>query len=184
MDNIILGLLLLQPRTIYQLRKRIGKGLNLMYSCSTGSIQAAIGKLLKINAITQTEITEDGKLKKIYSITDEGKRLFFAWLNGPINSEPPKNQELTKIYFMGFSAKQTNVAIVEEYINNLKVIYADLERINKDGEGLKPEYGNNDIFFYQMQTVSYALEFIRFNINWFDGLLNKIRSKDDATAIS
>lgn len=35
MDNIILGLLLLTDRTIYGLRERIDKGLNLMYSSST-----------------------------------------------------------------------------------------------------------------------------------------------------
>ena len=39
MDNIILGILLLSSRTIYQLRERIDKGLNMMYSSSMGSIQ-------------------------------------------------------------------------------------------------------------------------------------------------
>ena len=43
MDHIILGLLMLSNRTIYQLRIRIDKGLNIMYS-STGSIQATIKK--------------------------------------------------------------------------------------------------------------------------------------------
>ena len=62
MENIILGLLLLQSRTIYQLRKRINEGLNLMYSCSMGSIQAAIKKLLKNGYITSNEISENGKL--------------------------------------------------------------------------------------------------------------------------
>ena len=47
MDNIILGLLLMCNRTIYQLRDRISKGINLMYSSSMGSIQAAVKKLLK-----------------------------------------------------------------------------------------------------------------------------------------
>ena len=42
MDNMILGLLLFGSKTIYQLRERIDKGLNLMYSSSMGSIQAAI----------------------------------------------------------------------------------------------------------------------------------------------
>ena len=51
MDNIILGLLLLSSRTIYQLRERIDKGLNMMYSSSMGSIQAAIKKLLNCGYI-------------------------------------------------------------------------------------------------------------------------------------
>lgn len=64
MDNIILGLLLLSSKTIYQLRERIAKGLNLMYSSSMGSIQAAVKKLLNCGDIQYEETTEDGKYKK------------------------------------------------------------------------------------------------------------------------
>lgn len=64
MENIILGLLMLQSRTIYELRKRINNGLNLMYSCSMGSIQAAIKKLLKNGLISVNETKQNGKLKK------------------------------------------------------------------------------------------------------------------------
>ena len=70
MDNIILGLLLLQSRTIYQLRKRINEGLSLMYSCSMGSIQAAIKKLLQSGYIKVSEIEEKRPCvrEKAYSI--------------------------------------------------------------------------------------------------------------------
>ena len=70
MDNIILGILLLSSRTIYQLRERIDKGLNMMYSSSMGSIQAAIKKLLNYGYIQYEETVENGKYKKIYSITE------------------------------------------------------------------------------------------------------------------
>lgn len=79
MENIILGLLLLQSRTIYQLRKRINTGLNLMYSCSTGSIQAALKKLLQHGHISVSEIEENSKLKRIYTITESGKNYFNVW---------------------------------------------------------------------------------------------------------
>ena len=113
MENIILGLLLLQSRTIYQLRKRINEGLNLMYSCSMGSIQAAIKKLLKNGYITSNEISENGKLKKIYSITDSGKNYFDSWLISPIDSYAAKNPELSKIYFLGFAEKETRIKLIK-----------------------------------------------------------------------
>ena len=94
MENIILGLLMLRSRTIYQLRKRIDEGLNLMYSCSTGSIQAAIKKLLQNGHITFSEIKEKGKLKKIYSITDSGRSSFKAWLESTVDSGAAKKPEL------------------------------------------------------------------------------------------
>ena len=112
MENIILGLLLLRSRTIYQLRKRINDGLNLMYSCSMGSIQAAIKKLLRNGHIAVNEINESGKLKKLYGITDEGKRQFYLWINAPIDINVSKNPELSKIYFLGFAEKETRVKVI------------------------------------------------------------------------
>ena len=120
MEYIILGLLLLQPRTIYQLRKRINDGLNLMYSCSTGSIQAAIKKLLQNGHISVSEIAEDGKLKKMYVITESGKIYFYGWLSNPIDGSVIKNPELSKIYFMGFAEKSVRIKLIEEHIDYLK----------------------------------------------------------------
>ena len=84
MDNIILGILLLSSRTIYQLRERIDKGLNMMYSSSMGSIQAAIKKLLNYGYIQYEETVENGKYKKIYSITESGKQKFIEWVSSPM----------------------------------------------------------------------------------------------------
>ena len=63
MDNIILGLLILESRTIYRLRERIKKGMDLMYSSSMGSIQAAIKRLLDRGYISYSERVENGKYK-------------------------------------------------------------------------------------------------------------------------
>ena len=97
MENIILGLLLLDSRTIYQLRERISKGMDLMYSSSMGSIQAAIKKLLNQGYICYEECVENGKYKKIYSITDSGKHHFFEWINSPFETQSTKNPELLKV---------------------------------------------------------------------------------------
>ncbi len=176
MDNIILGLLLLRPRTIYELRKRIDEGLNLMYSCSTGSIQAAIKKLLKSGSICVNEISENGKTKKLYSITDKGKNEFDCWINGAIDNNTVKAPELAKVYFMGLSDKDSRAKLIEKHIVDMKIIYADLEKICEEGEARSKE-GSNDILFYQLQTAKYGRDLMRFNIDWFDGLLKTIEGE-------
>lgn len=176
MENIILGLLMLQPRTIYQLRKRINEGLNLMYSCSTGSIQAAIKKLLNSGYICVSEIYENGKQKKLYSITDAGKAQFGAWVNGAIESNSVKNPELAKIYFMGFSEKESRIKLIENYLSDLRRVYAELDKICKDGEKMSAEIRDNDIAYYQLLTANYGRDFMKFNIDWYNRLLKNIRS--------
>ncbi len=177
MENIILGLLLLQARTIYQLRKRINDGLNLMYSCSMGSIQSAIKKLLHNGYITVSEITEHGKLKKIYIITDSGKNCFNTWISSPIDNGAAKNPELSKIYFLGFAEREIRIKLIENYIADLKKTYSDLEKICNEGETLSIENQNNDIFCYQLQTAIYGRDLMKFNIEWYKRLLKQIRRK-------
>lgn len=176
MENIILGLLLLQSRTIYQLRKRIDQGLNLMYSCSTGSIQAAIKRLLNSNYISFSEINENGRQKKLYSITEKGKTHFNTWVNSYIENNTTKNPELAKIYFMGFSNKENRIKLLEKHIADLKKTYFELEQIIKDSETLSITSLENDILFYQLQTAKYGYDFMRFNIEWYSRLLTEIRS--------
>lgn len=176
MEYIILGLLMLQARTIYQLRKRIDEGLNLMYSCSTGSIQAAIKKLLKNGYICVGEVCDKGKQKKLYSITDEGKARFGSWVNGAIESNAAKNPELAKIYFMGFSEKDNRIKAVENHIAELEKTYADLEKICKEGASMSDELQKNEIVFYQLQTANYGRDLLKFNIEWYKRLLESIGS--------
>lgn len=175
MEYIILGLLLLQPRTIYELRKRIDEGLNLMYSCSTGSIQAAIKKLLRGGYIGVSEVKEGGRAKKVYALTEAGKARFDLWTNGEIDGGMPKNTELTKIYFMGFAERENRIKAIERHVADLRETLSKLEKISEDGERLLGKSRENDILFFQLQTAEYGRDFMRFNIEWYNRLLKMMK---------
>lgn len=178
MDNIILGLLFLSNRTIYQLRERIDESLNLMYSSSMGSIQAAIRKLLNYGYIQYKEAIDNGKYKKIYSITDSGRQHFFEWVNSPMMIQSSKNPELAKLYFMGFSTKEKREEILQRYISQLKERYCALEQICIDGEKISTSDEYKDVVFYQFATAGYGRDFMKFNIEWYQNLLNEIRKEE------
>ena len=175
MENIILGLLLLKNRTIYELRKRINDGLNLMYSCSTGSIQAAIKKLLQNGHVAVRETTENGKLKKIYSITEKGKTAFNGWVNSPVDAVTAKNPELAKIYFMGFTEKEVRIKLIQSYIDDFKKTCSELEKICHEGEILSDGMKNNEVFYFQLQTALYGKDLMKFNIGWYSRLLKTVQ---------
>ena len=175
MDNIILGLLLMCNRTIYQLRDRISKGINLMYSSSMGSIQAAIKKLLNCGYIQYEEAVENGKYKKIYSITDSGKQNFIEWVSTPMEIQSSKNPELAKLYFMGFSTKEKREAGLQEYISKLKEQYDVLNAICKEAENVKVPDEDKDILHYQLTAARYGKDFMKFNIEWYQKLLDEMR---------
>lgn len=176
MDNIILGILILSSRTIYQLRERINKGLNLMYSSSTGSIQAGIKKLLDFGYISYEEIVENGKYKKIYSITESGKQNFFDWVNSPIEAQRSKNPELAKLYFMGFSDKNFREESIEKHLGYLNEQYHALNVICEEANSILISAENKDILLYQLASARYGRDFMKFNIDWYKNLLEEMRS--------
>ena len=177
MDHIILGLLLLSSRTIYQLRERIDKGLNMMYSSSMGSIQAAIKKLLTCGYIQYEEAVEHGKYKKIYSITERGKQSFTEWITTPLNAQGIKNPELAKLYFMGFSPEENRETRLQEYISHLEEQYDVLNAICREAENVNVPDKHRDILRYQYAAAQYGKDFMKFNIEWYQKFLEEMRKE-------
>lgn len=186
MEYIILGLLMLTDRTIYQLRSRIDKGLNFMYSSSTGSIQAAIKKLLNSGYIGFRDIRDNGKDKKEYYITDAGRQEFSNWINSPVDSAGIKCPELAKVYFMGFSERENRLGNIREYIGGLKNKYEALKMICDEAEIFessddykKLEKQAKDIVFYQLAAARYGRDLMAFTVGWYEDFLNEMRGHDE-----
>lgn len=182
MDKVILGLLLLQSRTIYQLRKRVGEGLDLMYSSSTGSIQAAIHKLLSCGYIECEERREAGRDKKYYHITPSGKQCFLDWVNAPIEAKALKNPELTKLYFLGFASPEKREAGIRAHLAQLEERHHALDALCQEGDAMvseteaqTTEAEGADILRYQLAAARYGRDFMSFNIVWYQQLLKEIK---------
>lgn len=176
MEFIILGLLIMQPRSIYEIRTRIDKGMNLMYSCSTGSIQAAIKKLLGKGYIFPDGVS-GARQKKTYSITELGKSAFYGWVNSPVEFSA-KSPELSKVYFMAFADSAARKNIIEGYISSLQEAYSKLNDICNQGLKIS-EKDDSDILYFQLQAALYGRDFFKFNIAWYKNLLKSLEARDD-----
>lgn len=175
MDHIILGLLLLSRKTIYQLHDRIDRGLNMIYSSSMGSIQAAIKKLLNHGYIRYEELLENGKHKKLYSITESGKQEFLRWVSSPMGVQSSKNPELAKLYFMGFSAQENREKQLQEYIVHLTEQYYALKAICDEAENTNIPDQLREVFYYQLAAAQYGRDFMKFNIEWYQKFLEEMK---------
>lgn len=171
MDYIILALLYLQSRTIYEIRAKFEGDFGLMYSSSMGGIQAAVKKLLKTGCITYTELVENGKYKKQYSITETGRTSMLQWINSPFGTAQNKNPELAKLYFMGLSDAENRCGRIREYITALKQYHAALELIYKEGMDLEPTEEYSELFRFQLVTVKFGVDSSAFEIEWLTRLL-------------
>ena len=100
MDKIILGILMLNRMTAYEIKNVIKLSYKSICSDSLGSIQAALKKLFDLDMVTFEEVVENGVNKKRYAITELGQAELLEWLKIPIDNSKTRNIELAKIIFL------------------------------------------------------------------------------------
>ena len=177
MEHLILGLLLLRSRTIYELREAIDQGLNLMYSSSPGSIQAGLKKLLTCQAVTVSEVMEGKRKKKVYTITETGKTRFADWVETPMDMTSARNPELSKLYFMGFSRKEDRTAHLEAVIRQLEEPYKILSAICRQAETMEVPEQYRDILRYQAASARFGRDFMKFQMDWYQAFLDEEKER-------
>lgn len=171
MVNIVLGLLLLDPLTIYEMRSFISQNLQSICSDSMGSIQAAIKKLLESNQIYFEEKVENGVNKKRYFITDQGKKEFTKWVEQPMIPGKTKNMELSKLFFMNTISKEKRITLIDEYLSALHEERSYLEKIAKTSFNDADEAMNDSQFI----TLQYGIELTLFEINFFEKVKRNLK---------
>ena len=173
MDHMILGLLILRSCSIYELRERIQAGLNLMYSSSMGSIQAALKKLLNGGFITVQEDAEGKRVRKIYSVTPSGREEFSAWVSSPMDLAAARCPELGKLYFMGFSDPASRCSHMEAALDSLRETHAILSAIVQQGESMEAPDQYKEILHYQLASARFGRDLMQFQIRWYTQFLQE-----------
>lgn len=197
MDKIILGILMLQRMTAYEIKNVIKLSYKSICSDSLGSIQAALKKLFDLEMVTFEEVVENGVNKKRYAITELGQAELLEWLKIPIDNSKTRNIELAKIIFLGYSQREQQELMIDKVILSLEEEYESLleskksidvtselsqleSYLNKDeqyrerflslckDEGIPEKIKEISKFSYA--TLDYGIELLKFNIKWFKKL--------------
>lgn len=195
MDIIVLGILMMQNCTIYEMRKYIETWFTGISSNSIGSIQAAIKKLVEKDCIVFNEYLENSVNKKVYSITPQGKEYFQNKISTPMRYKE-KNMELNKLFFMGFADRDKWAMLLDSYIGEL---HKNLELLEQISRATLPRYSfseeelaiqrargaadeitierSRDIAEFQYATLDLSIEQLKFQIGWFENYKQTLQKR-------
>jgi len=85
--------------TGYEIKKRIDSALKYFWGASYGSIYPTLSGLVNRGLAIKREGTEDKRNKRIYSITDDGRRYLKEWLKFPVEKDELRYETLLKLFF-------------------------------------------------------------------------------------
>ena len=129
MEDFILGLLMVNKLTAYDLHTVIKNNYEGIYSHSIGNIQRALKKLHEKELVTLEEVHEGKVVKKVFGITPAGRTRFMTWLNNPIDLLKAKNMELGRLLLLGFLTKEQQLANIDKTIADYKEAHSYMQAV-------------------------------------------------------
>lgn len=178
MGNVILGLLMLGPQTLYSLNKHFEQGISLFYRASYGSLQSALKSLLAKEYVTFVEGIEGGRNKKTYSITEAGRDAFDAWMRAPLAGRDLEVAALSKLFFLGLVDEDaTRVDVLDDVVAAIRRELETIEGFSAEVDALDVPGEYRRVFRYRRATLDYGLMAHRAGLEWFAALAEEERRR-------
>jgi DNA-binding PadR family transcriptional regulator len=152
-ELIILGMIYFNPSHGYILKKNVKYYFgNPHFKLNNNVLYSTLRKLEKNGFITGKEMQSDKMTKKVYHITEEGKKHLLELVATPANPEIDDFEFKVQAVFFGLIPRESRIKVIKPLYNaKLKMHQESLKKKEEDGPNMPPialtvlEYGIKDL---------------------------------------
>ena len=157
-EYILLGTLMSGPKHGYEIRQFLGEALGSTWHVGTSQLYNLLKRLEWEGLVSSSlETQEDRPSKRVFSLSEAGKRSFLVWLNcSTDNVRDLRVEFLTKLFFF----QRLGLEGGDDLINR------QVKVMDKAKEGLQQKYKNEEapynrlVLDFKMSTVDAWLEWL------------------------
>lgn len=172
----ILGFLSYGSMTGYDLAKSFGSSIRFFWYAQTSHIYLELNKLEKKELVTCELIVQTEKpSKKLYSITESGKREFFSWLSMENTefSKGNKNAFLMKVFFSGCQTPEQCIAMLKDFTRDCEAYVDEMKQVPKNIEEFGSLADGRDVMYWEL-TADFGHSYIRMCMDWADRCIKRL----------
>jgi DNA-binding PadR family transcriptional regulator len=163
---VILGMLLAEPLSMYEVHRRFERVVSLFYSASFGSIQRALATLVDDGSLTVEEVPDSARRKRLYRISPHGRREWEQWMRQPIDGSDTERVMLARVFFLG---RLDDSAARAEVLDAIDMrILADLAGLRElDASTARSD---DPVLASQLATLDYGIRSLTLAHEWIGEL--------------
>ncbi len=163
---IILGLLMHEDLSGYDIKKKIDQMISHFWEVSYGQIYPTLKALEESGKITKkTGETYKGPERKLYSITEDGRKSLAEWLIIPEIKDYTRYEILLKLYFGKQLTPKENLERIEKYKEKHLENQKSIQFFKQNLQQLSWE--DEDHFYYYL-TVLFGEKVYAAYLSWVD----------------
>lgn len=169
-EMMLLGFLMDGEKTGYEIKKYMENSTHYFFNTGFSSIYPKFKKLEKDGRVQVSQRIKNGKLNKIYTITDSGRVLFKQWLELPPRIGRIRDEALLKVFFYDYLEKEQ---IQEQLALYNQEIKDQLQAIND----IKDRVTQYKLEPWKRTTLEFGIRYYTFMEECFNDMLDKLENK-------
>jgi DNA-binding PadR family transcriptional regulator len=185
LKHALLGFLNYGPHTGYELKKVFDTSVAHFWSAELSQIYPTL-KALEVEGLVEMkiEVQADRPNRKVYSITDDGRRELVDWLGTPADPDQIREPLLVKLFFSASSGKAPVIAVLKRRAEDLR------QRLDgyRHGLMLVDRYSvaarlEREAPFWRL-TIEYGMSHTEANLRFIEEAMARLETMDETTFVS
>lgn len=171
----ILGLLNYGSMTGYDIMLTFKKSLNFFWTVQTSQIYRELQTLKSKGWVTDQNISQSGKPdKKLFSITESGRKELNRWLMEDDTGFETKSPIMMKTFFRGEKSIDENIEFFKKIQKNCGEFMLSMKETPKSISMYKQVVKNPQTSLYWKMTIQYGVMYIQTLNEWANQCINEL----------
>ena len=179
LKHALLGFLNYGPHTGYEIKKVFDISVAHFWSAELSQIYPSL-KALEAEGLVEmkVEVQADRPNRKVYSITDDGRRELIDWLGNPAEPDQVREPLLVKLFFAAAGNKEHTLTVLKRRVDDLRL---RLEGY-RQGLALVERYSSaarleSEALFWRL-TIEYEITHTEANLKFINDTIEMLNTMD------
>ena len=179
LEYAILGFLNYHPYTGYDLKKIFDSSVRHFWSADQSQIYRTLSRLTDQGYVEMEKVPQEARPdRKVYHITDTGRRNFMDWLAGPPAMEDPRSSSLVQVFFAGKLSDEEILEKFEGFAGVMRALLAHYAEVPAIISPYQQEIQSPREHFFWMLPLENGIANMRTNLEWAEKVIERIRNHE------
>ncbi len=177
LEYAILGFLNYKPYTGYDLKKIFDSSVRHFWPADQSQIYRTLTRLTEQGFAEMEKMPQaDRPDRKVYHITQAGRKELLAWLSGLPPMDSPRSAPLIQVFFAGQLPDEEILAKFEGFAELMRAILAQYEQVMEQIAPFQEEIPSPREHFFWLLTLDNGIRTMRAALEWAEDVIFQIKT--------
>jgi len=162
----VLGLIALEPRSGYDVKRIVDRTIRHFWAASYGQIYPELRRLVEAGWITGEDASSGGRRRRLYRITPAGRAALLEWQHGSDTRIELRDESLLRLFFADTLPRDEALGLLQARREGYRQMLVYLRGLD-DGKGPDPDFVD--------LVYRWGLDYCQWGIEWCDRQERRLR---------